>query len=186
MLERCEQIIKEGDKILSLTTAKEKIEQIPKINSSIESIYNLCYPKGIPAHLISEVGIFEFRFKIFKGFVEDLKKGLITSDYILKNLKNEEESETLKKLKVEYEKYNVKTNFITSYHKEHFKSYSDSKIKKIDELIFTASREVVKWGQKKKRAISCFIEKTDNFVNFINYNTGEIIDYSNYKCWKKD
>lgn len=56
----------------------------------------------------------------------------------------------------------------------------------IHELIFTVSREVVKWGQKKKRAISCFIEKIDNFVNFIDYNNGKIIDYSNYKCWNKD
>ena len=54
----------------------------------------------------------------------------------------------------------------------------------IHELIFTASREVVKWGQEKKRAISCFIEKIDNFVNFIEYNTGKLIDYSDNKCWK--
>ena len=55
----------------------------------------------------------------------------------------------------------------------------------INELKFTSSREVLKKGKKKKRAISCFMEKIDNFVNFIDYNTGNIIDYSDFKCWKK-
>ena len=55
----------------------------------------------------------------------------------------------------------------------------------IHELIFTASREVLKWGQIKKRALSCFIEKIDNFIKFIDYETGKPIKYLDNKCWKK-
>lgn len=54
------------------------------------------------------------------------------------------------------------------------------------ELNFTSSKEILKRGQKKKRALSCFMEKIDNFVNFIDYNTGNLIDYSDNKCWKKN
>ncbi len=98
LIERCEDIIKMGDEIL--TSSGERNDQVPKINSSFENIYNLCYPNGIPTHLalsnlkntlISQgisprfsglIGFFKARLDIFKGFVEDLKKGLITSDLI--------------------------------------------------------------------------------------------------------
>jgi superfamily I DNA/RNA helicase len=56
----------------------------------------------------------------------------------------------------------------------------------IYELIFTASKEVVRWGQKKKRALSCLIEKIDNFVNFVDYNTGKLTNYSDNKCWLRN
>jgi len=76
------------------------IEQIPKVNSSIESVYNFIYPEEIPSHLalnnlfntlkgqgispqlINERGFFKIRLSTFKGFVENLKSGLITSDLI--------------------------------------------------------------------------------------------------------
>lgn len=56
----------------------------------------------------------------------------------------------------------------------------------IYELIFTHSREVFKWGRIRKRALSCLIEKIDNFVNFVDYKTGKLINYSENKCWKKN
>ena len=55
----------------------------------------------------------------------------------------------------------------------------------IHELIFTASREVLKWSKIKKRAISCLIEKIDNFVQFIDYKNSKPIKYLDNKCWKK-
>ncbi len=85
---------------MNLPTAVEKIERVPKINASIENIYNVCFPNGIPKHLaidnfkktlinqgvhtpsVTEVGYFNYRLNTFKGFVEDLKAGLITSDLI--------------------------------------------------------------------------------------------------------
>lgn len=97
LIERCEEIIEEGNKILDLQHAKTLIT---KVNTSIENIYNLCYSSEIPSHLtlnnlidtlkdqgispryLNEVGIFNLRFNSFKGFVEDLKKGLITTDLI--------------------------------------------------------------------------------------------------------
>ena len=74
------------------------ITQFPKVNASIESIYRMCYPGGIPDHLalntfkttllnqgispqfINETGLLKIRLNTFKGFIEDLKKGLITSN----------------------------------------------------------------------------------------------------------
>lgn len=56
----------------------------------------------------------------------------------------------------------------------------------IYELIFTASREVFKRGRKRKRVLSCLIEKIDNFVNFVDFNTGNLINYSENKYWKKN
>ena len=100
MLDRCKQITKEGDEIFGLTTASEQLVQIPKVNSSIESVYDFFYPEGIPSHLalsklintlkdqgisphlITEVGFFKIRLNTFKGFVENLEKGLITSNLI--------------------------------------------------------------------------------------------------------
>ncbi len=55
----------------------------------------------------------------------------------------------------------------------------------IYELTFTASRVVLKWSQIKKRALSCFIEKIDNFVKFIDNETGKPTNYLDNKCWKK-
>ena len=98
LIERCDEIIKLGEEVLS--SPNEKRNQAPKINTSIENIYNLCYPNGIPSHLalnnlkstlLSQgvsprfstlIGFFQARLDIFKGFVEDLKKGLITTDLI--------------------------------------------------------------------------------------------------------
>lgn len=95
---RCEDIIEEFSKILEMGSAGDKLPHLHRVNSSIENIYHLCYPKGIPSHLklenlqntlknsgivlmtVSTVGFFKYRLNSFKGFVEDLKKGLITSD----------------------------------------------------------------------------------------------------------
>ena len=74
--------------------------RLPKLNTSIENVYRLCYPQEIPNHLrldnlrnilksqghqvtrIKTLGFSFYRFVIFEGFVEDLEKGLITSDLI--------------------------------------------------------------------------------------------------------
>ena len=56
----------------------------------------------------------------------------------------------------------------------------------IDELILTASKEVYKWGRKRKRALSCLIEKIENFVNFVDYSTGKLTNYLDIKCWNKN
>ena len=97
LIKRCEEIIEEGNGISNLQHGKS---QSTRINTSIENIYNFCFPNGIPTHLtlsnllntlknqgislrtLSEIGIFRLRLSIFKGFVEDLKKGLITRDLI--------------------------------------------------------------------------------------------------------
>lgn len=81
-----------------MSQASEKIIKIPKVYASIENIYNLCYPLEIPSHLslenqietlknqgilprfMSEIGLFEIRINNFQGFIEDLKKGLITTN----------------------------------------------------------------------------------------------------------
>ncbi|MFX1317355.1 MAG: hypothetical protein ACFE9T_15940 [Promethearchaeota archaeon] len=76
------------------------MQNIARVNSSIENIYNLCYSGEIPRHLTlinhvstlvnqginirthNEFGLFQFRLNSFKGFVEDLKNGIITSDLV--------------------------------------------------------------------------------------------------------
>ncbi len=98
LIERCEEIINTGKEIYRSVPNKDG--NVTNINTSIENIYTLCYPNGIPNHLvlsnfkdtlvnqgfslrtISEKGFFQARLVIFIGFVEDLKKGLITSDLI--------------------------------------------------------------------------------------------------------
>jgi hypothetical protein len=98
LIERCEEIIKNADELLRSETSKDGY--MLKVSTSIENIYNLCYPNGIPTHLalvnfkttlinqgfspsnLSGKGFFQARLGTFYGFVEDLKKGLITSDLI--------------------------------------------------------------------------------------------------------
>lgn len=101
IVDRCNEIITEGEAVIN---SKEeyaiRIKKLMNLNSSIENIYNLCYPTGIPEHLrlgnlqktlinlgfnpmhLNEFGSFSHRFQAFKGFVEDLQKGLITTNLI--------------------------------------------------------------------------------------------------------
>ena len=49
---RCNEIIKIGEDVLKSQESNNiQIKKISKINTSIENIYNLCYPNGIPDHL---------------------------------------------------------------------------------------------------------------------------------------
>ncbi len=98
---RCNEIIKNGEDVLeSQESNLIRIKTISKINISIENIYTLCFPNGIPDHLrlgnfirtltnlrIDTVrqttfGFFLYRLESFKGFKEDLEKGLITRDLV--------------------------------------------------------------------------------------------------------
>ncbi len=101
IIERCSEIIKIGEDLLeSQESDFIRIKTISKINTSIENIYNLCFPNGIPDHLrlgnfirtltnlgvnklqLNAIGIFLHRLESFKGFKEDLEKGLITRDLV--------------------------------------------------------------------------------------------------------
>ncbi len=101
LIDRCNEIIQKGENVLSSHNSEEiKKKKVSNINSSIENIYNLCYPNNIPDHLklgnyirtltnqrldvslLDSIGIFVHRLEAFKGFKEDLEKGLITTDLI--------------------------------------------------------------------------------------------------------
>ena len=52
IVERCNEIIKLGEEVLESQESNNiRIKTISKINTSIENIYSLCYPNGIPDHL---------------------------------------------------------------------------------------------------------------------------------------
>ena len=99
IIERCNEIIKVGEHVLeSHEPDFVRIKIIAKTNTSIENIYSLCFPRGIPDHLrlgnfirtltnlgivtiqLNAFGIFAHRLESFKGFKEDLEKGIITRD----------------------------------------------------------------------------------------------------------
>jgi len=101
IIERCNEIIKIGEGVLESQESNNiRIKTISKINTSIENIYNLCYPNGIPDHLrlgnfirtltnlglnstrLTAIGLFLYRLESFKGFKEDLEKGLVTRDLV--------------------------------------------------------------------------------------------------------
>ncbi len=101
LIERCNEIIKSGEDFLELQEFNIiPIKTISKINISIENIYNLCYPNGIPDHLrlgnfirtltnlgvnktqLNAIGLFSHRLEFFKGFKEDLEKGVVTRDLV--------------------------------------------------------------------------------------------------------
>ncbi len=101
IIERCNEIIKCGEDVLeSQESNNVRLKTISKINISIENIYNLCFPNGIPDHLrlgnfirtltnlgiirahLNDIGIFSYRLESFKGFKEDLEKGFITRDLV--------------------------------------------------------------------------------------------------------
>ncbi len=95
IIKRCKEIIKESEEILNKKDNGSKTYEIMRLTSSIENIYNLVYPKGVPSHLSIEnfkkiminmgykttrytpVGIFLLILQKFKGFTEDLEKGVI-------------------------------------------------------------------------------------------------------------
>lgn len=97
ILKRCKEIIKKGEMVLKSGDFSIKNREIMNINASIDNIYNLLYPKGIPYHLdtknlkdvminmgytpsqYSSTGIFSFTLERFKGFTEDLEKGIINT-----------------------------------------------------------------------------------------------------------
>lgn len=101
ILNRCNEIIKDGEAVInSKDEYSIRIKTVINLNSSIENIYNLCYPNGVPEHLrlsnlqdtlinlgfnpihLNVFGYFSHRFEAFKGFKEDLEKGLITTNLI--------------------------------------------------------------------------------------------------------
>jgi len=101
IIERCNEIIKNGEDMLKIQEIIDiRTEKISKINTYIENIYNLCFPNGIPDHLrlgnfirtltnlgvnrtqLDDIDLFSHRLEIFKGFKEDLEKGLITRDLV--------------------------------------------------------------------------------------------------------
>jgi len=96
ILERCNDIIEKIDNIMKIDV--DPIDIIIKLSpmiSSIHNIYILCYQDKIPEHLridrlentlrnlgisskdITDLGRSVFIVQFFKGFVEDLKQGLI-------------------------------------------------------------------------------------------------------------
>lgn len=101
IIERCNEIIKIGEDVLESQESNNiRIKTISKINISIENIYRLCFPNGIPDHLrlgnfirtltnlginktqLTIIGLFSHRLESFKGFKEDLEKGLVTRDLV--------------------------------------------------------------------------------------------------------
>lgn len=101
IIERCNEIIKSGeDELESQESEIIRIKTMSKINTSIENIYNLCFPNGIPDHLrlgnfirtltnlgvnklrLTPIGLFSFRLESFKGFKVDLEKGLVTRNLV--------------------------------------------------------------------------------------------------------
>ena len=101
IIERCNEIIKIGEDVLESQESNIiRTKTISKINTSIENIYNFCYPNGIPDHLrlgnfirtltnlgvnktrLTATGLFSHRLESFKGFKEDFEKGLVTRDLV--------------------------------------------------------------------------------------------------------
>lgn len=98
ILNRCNEIIKEGEDLLDNPGAEEKqYQRIMNLTTSIENIYKLSFSQGIPRHLsldglkdtliahgitphlLYPIGIFSLRLESFKGFRKDLENGLITT-----------------------------------------------------------------------------------------------------------
>jgi len=97
IIKRCKDIIKKGSQVFSQGDGVFKANVIMNITTSIDNIYHLTYPKGIPFHLstknlkdvmfnmgyqpmhYNKVGIFKLILERFKGFTEDLEKGMITN-----------------------------------------------------------------------------------------------------------
>ncbi len=123
IINRCNEIIKEGEDVLKSEDEYIRTKKVMNLNSSIENIYNLCYPTGVPEHLRlgnlqttminlgfnprewNKFGYFLHRIQIFKGFVKDLEKGLITTN-LVKIISLEIYVDMLEQAK-EIRKYNV-------------------------------------------------------------------------------
>lgn len=125
ILSRCEKIINDADNISnSGKPAAEKIPLLQPLIASIQNIYRTCFPSGVPDHLkignfqntlmnigvqiqfLNELGIFNRYLGYFKGFVDDLKSGLILRDLskvISLNLYNDllKQAEDLRKYNIE-------------------------------------------------------------------------------------
>ena len=92
ILIRCKEILEKAEKAIE----SKNIQELISVKTSMENIYNICFPKGVPKHLsyehflrnLKETGvIFKYPnyYKImlylekFKAFTEDLEKGFITN-----------------------------------------------------------------------------------------------------------
>ncbi|MFW9972931.1 MAG: DUF4145 domain-containing protein [Candidatus Odinarchaeota archaeon] len=97
LIDRCDEIIEVG-KVYQYKEGDAYLTDISRINSSIENIYEFCFPQGIPDHLklsnyirtLTNLGIsqqtlgpfeiFRHRLRAFEEFKKDLERGIITRD----------------------------------------------------------------------------------------------------------
>lgn len=100
LIKRCEEIIENCEDLLKSKDLNEIRMELIGISASIENIYRICFPKGIPddlrmdkfentlrnmginVNIISEIGRFRYRLNFFKNFTKDLEKGLVTKDLV--------------------------------------------------------------------------------------------------------
>jgi len=100
LTKRCKEIIKKCEDLLISGDSKKINDELIGISASIENIYRICFPNGIPddlrtdnfentlrnmgiiVHSINEIGRFKYRLNFFKNFAEDLEKGLVTRNLV--------------------------------------------------------------------------------------------------------
>ena len=100
LIKRCKEIIENCEDLLNTEDMNENRGELIGISASIENIYRICFPKGIPDDLrmdnfentlrnmginvnsITEIGRFNYRLNFFKNFTKDLEKGLVTRDLV--------------------------------------------------------------------------------------------------------
>ena len=100
LVNRCGEIIENCENLLNSGDISKIKSELLGVSASIENVYRICFPKGIPDDLridnfentlrnmgvivnsINEIGRFKYRLNFFKNFKKDLEKGLVTKDLI--------------------------------------------------------------------------------------------------------
>lgn len=100
LVKRCEEIIENCENLYLSGNLNAQRGELLGVSASIENIYRLCFPNGIPDDLrmdnfentlrnmgvilnsINEFGRFKYRLNFFKNFKKDLEKGLVNRNLV--------------------------------------------------------------------------------------------------------